>query len=439
MTERKDSHSPKIQLGNQEESLVSAAFLVGIQTDECGQEECAELLNELKALVDTLGIATVGQTIAKQREPNPRFLIGEGKTREICAQAERAGADVIVFDDILSPSQQRNWESVSSLPVIDRQQVILDIFAAHAHTSEAVLQIELARASYSLPRLKRRWTHLNRERGRAGGMGLRGGGEQQLELDSRLVRMRIARLRTQLADVQRHRQTQRSARITKPVPVAAIVGYTNAGKSSLLNAMTKAEVLVADKLFATLDPTVRRFQLPGGLPILLADTVGFVRKLPTLLVEAFHSTLEETVLADFILEVVDASSASLEEYHRTTLEILDQIGARSKDAILVFNKIDLLDELSRRRLRNRYPEAIFCSARTGEGLSDIAEVLERAVDCSSREATLLIPHARLEALARLRESSSILAETYAEDGAHIRARIPRSAWKIAEPYLTGEE
>ena len=432
-------HKNEVQLGDENATKVRRAFLVGIQNDDCGPEECEELLEELRALVDTLGLETVGRLVAKQREPNPRYLIGEGKAREICDAARDAGADVVIFDDCLSPSQQRNWESLSSLSVIDRQEVILDLFAEHAQTNEAVLQIQLARANYSLPRLKRRWTHLNRERGRAGGMGLRGGGEQQLELDSRMVRMRIARLRTELAEVQKHRQIQRRERLTKPVPVAAIVGYTNAGKSSLLNAMTKANVLVANKLFATLDPTVRRYRLPGGLPILLADTVGFIRKLPTLLVEAFHSTLEETVLADFILEVVDASSSSLEEYHRTTLEVLQQIGARSREAILVFNKVDLLDSLARQRLRHRYPEAIFCSARTGEGLSELAELLEKAVDASSIDARLLVPHDQHDVVGRLRECCSFLQESYDERGAFLHVRVPRSAWKLAEPFVTTEE
>lgn len=426
----------EIQINNEDEDKVTTAFLIGIQNQDCGPEECTELLNELAELVDTLGLDIAGAEIAKQREPNPKFLIGQGKAEELAEKAKNLGADVIIFDDCITPSQQRNWESLTDIAVIDRQEVILDIFAEHAKTSEAVLQVELARANYSLPRLKRKWTHLNRQRGRAGGMGLRGEGEQQIEVDSRITRMRIAKLKSQLKEVQRHRATQRLQRIRKPVPIAAIVGYTNAGKSSILNAMTNANVLVANKLFATLDPTVRKFTLPGGQNLLLADTVGFIRKLPHLLVEAFKSTLEETVLADHIIEVLDASSPGLEKRHETTMHVLDEIGANSKDAILVLNKIDMVtDDLTRTRIIRRFPDAILTSARTGEGLDTLAEVLEQACIESCTEATLIIPHSRHDALARIRETAAILSEDYDEEGAHLFVRIPPAAWPLAKPFL----
>ncbi|NLF92653.1 MAG: GTPase HflX, partial [Oligosphaeraceae bacterium] len=230
------------------------AFLIGIQHQGDSAEKASELLAELTELVATLGLPVVGSQVAKIRIPNPALVIGSGRAEELAQEAAALAAEVIIIDDFLTPAQQRNWEKVTALPVIDRQEVILDIFASRAHTSEAVLQVELAKAVYSLPRLKRQWTHLNRQRGMAGGLGGRAEGEQQLELDSRIVRSRIAKLKEQLAEVRQQRDVQRSKRLRKPVPVAAIVGYTNAGKSSLLNALTQSSVLTENKLFATLDP-----------------------------------------------------------------------------------------------------------------------------------------------------------------------------------------
>ncbi len=415
------------------------AFLVGIQTPELPEEKCRELLDELSELTDTLGLEVVGSVIAKQREPNIRFLLGEGRARQIAEAAVAFEADVIIFDDFLTPSQQRNWENMADIAVIDRQEVILDIFARHARSSEAVLQVELARATYSLPRLKRRWTHLNRQRGMAGGMGMRGEGEQQIELDSRIVRMKIAKLKARLEEVRRQRQVQRAQRLRKPVPVAAIVGYTNAGKSSLLNALTDAGVLVEDKLFATLDPTVRGIILPKGQKLLLADTVGFIRRLPHLLVEAFKSTLEETVLAEHIVEVLDASSPDLDEHHDTTVKVLEEIGANSRGTIIVMNKVDLLhDELSRQRLRHRFPDAIMCSAKTGEGLDELKNVLEQCCMRNTREEEILVPHSNLSALSHIREIAAVLSEKYEEGGARLKIRIPKAAWPLVKEYAVNQ-
>ena len=424
----------EIQNNGETAAKITTAYLVGIQTQECGEEECAELLGELETLCGTLGLQVVGKEIAKQREPNPRYLIGSGKAKEITSAAHSRGADAIIFDDSISPSQQRNWESLGDIAVIDRQEVILDIFAEHAKTNEAVLQVELARMNYSLPRLKRRWTHLNRQRGMAGGMGMRGEGEQQIELDSRIIRMKIAKLRANLSEVQKHREVQRQQRLRKPVPTAAIVGYTNAGKSSLLNAMTGADVLVANKLFATLDPTVRKFEMPGGQTLLLSDTVGFIRKLPHQLIEAFKSTLEESLYADIILEVLDVSTPGIEERHNTTMNVLKEIGADTRNSLLVLNKIDLVDDVTRRRLLHEYPDAIACSTLTREGLQELAALLERTCASSWISANLLIPHSQHSALARIREAGSILSENYDETGAHLSVRIPKAAWPLAKPF-----
>lgn len=413
---------------NEDSEKVQFAFLVGVQTAESGPERTEELLAELSELVRTLGLSITGQLTAKLRDINPRLLVGEGKAQEICDAALQSGADVIIFDDFLTPSQQRNWESLATMAVIDRQEVILDIFAAHAHTNEARLQVELAQANYSLPRLKRRWTHLHRQRGMAGGMGMRGEGEQQLEVDSRMVRTQIAKLKVQLSAVRQHRQVQRSQRLRKPVPVAAIVGYTNAGKSSLLNTLTQATVLTEDKLFATLDPTVRRLELPDGQALLMADTVGFIRKLPHMLVEAFHSTLEETAMADYLIEVLDATAASLEEHHDTTAQVLKEIGAGCKPMLLVLNKVDALpDLLSRQRLQRRFPDALLISATTGEGIDALRVAMAELCRASMTEMALLIPHSRYDQLTLVRKTCAILSESYEDAGVRLTVRVPQAA------------
>lgn len=404
------------------------AFLIGTHGLETTPELAAEMLDELAELTDTLGLELVGRQLVRIREPMPKLLLGEGKAKELARLAEEAGADVIIFDDFLTPSQQRNWETLSGLAVIDRQEVILNIFAVHARTNEARLQIQLAQANYSLPRLKRKWAHFSRQGGFGGGgaHGAKGEGEQQLELDSRLVRMQIAKLRAQLEDVTRRRSVQRARRLRKPVPVAAIVGYTNAGKSSLLNALTGAQVLAEDKLFATLDPTVRRLTLPGGQDILLADTVGFIRKLPTTLIEAFKSTLEETALADYVIEVADATAPALDEHHKTTSDTLTQIGAGRKPTLLVLNKADLIqDPIARRRLLLRYPDALLVSARQRDGLDTLVRHLNELVSADAEEATLLIPHSRQDLLRAIREGCSILDEDYGDAGVRLHVKAPR--------------
>ena len=413
---------------NEDSTKLQFAFLIGVQTAESGPERTEELLAELGELVSTLGLEITGQMTVKLRDINPRLLVGEGKAQEICAAARQAGADVIIFDDFLSPSQQRNWENLADMAVIDRQEVILDIFASRAQTNEARLQVELAQANYSLPRLERRWTHLHRQRGMAGGMGMRGEGEQQLEVDSRIVRTQIAKLKVRLREVRQRRQVQRNQRLRKPVPVAAIVGYTNAGKSSLLNTLTQASVLTEDKLFATLDPTVRRLELPDGQALLMADTVGFIRKLPHTLVEAFHSTLEETAMADYLVEVLDATAASLEEHHDTTAQVLEEIGAGDKPSLLVLNKVDALpDLLSRQRLQRRFPDALLISAKTGEGMDALRSAMAELCRASMTEMALLIPHSRYDQLALVRKTCAILSESYEDAGVRLTVRVPEAA------------
>ncbi len=422
-----------------QQNLPPAAFLIGIQGQGDSSARAAELLAELSELVATLGLPVVGSQIAKIRLPNPALIVGSGRAEELAQEAAALSAEVIILDDFLTPAQQRNWEKITSLPVIDRQEIILDIFAARAHTSEAVLQVELAKAVYALPRLKRLWTHLHRQRGMAGGLGGRAEGEQQLELDSRLVRKRIARLKEQLSEVRQQRDVQRSRRLRKPVPVAAIVGYTNAGKSSLLNALTQASVYTEDKLFATLDPTVRRLILPGGLKLLLGDTVGFIRKLPHLLVEAFKSTLEETKLADFIIEVLDASSESLDEHHQATLQVLQDIGITRPPLIMVLNKCDLLTTtLQRQRLQRAYPEALLVSAQTGEGLPELLQELSLQVSAGMQPLNLLIPHNRYDLMNVIRKNCALGSEQYTAEGVILELRAPPSCYALLSAFAIPE-
>lgn len=391
------------------------AVLVAIKTPNKTTEETAELLAELAELSTTLGVEIVDQMTVSYRKPHSQFLVGSGSAQQVVDNCTAHNANLIIFDDELSPSQQRNWEKLARIRVIDRQEVILDIFAARARTREAVLQIELARTEYMLPRLKRAWTHLSRQQG---GVGVRGGeGEKQLEVDARLVRRRISRLRRELEVVRKQRAEQRKKRRQVPVPTAAIVGYTNAGKSSLLNRLTNANTLVEDKLFATLDPTTRRIALPNNQTLLLTDTVGFIRNLPHGLVESFKATLEEAVLADFLIHVVDASSPYIDDHLRTTSEVLSEIGAADKFTIVVLNKTDLVtDPFVRSRLQRVYCGAFFVSVRSGDGIDKLVDELASMVERDMSNMTLRIPQSHYDVVASIHRTSNVLSETYEDDG-----------------------
>lgn len=415
------------------------AYLLGIQHQGESQGKTAELLEELADLVDTLQLKQCGSDIAKVRSVNPAYIIGSGKAEEVIKAAKDCDAKVIVVDDFLSPSQQRNWERLSDLAVIDRQEVILNIFSARAATREATLQIALAQANYDLPRLHRKWSHLSRQRGMTGGFGGRAGGEQQLELDSRQIRNNIAKLKRQLKEVEKHRDVQRSKRMQVPFPSAAICGYTNAGKSTLLNTLTNAELFTEDKLFATLDPSVRKLTLPGGLELLLTDTVGFIRKLPHLLIEAFKSTLEETKLADFLIEVLDASCSDVLEHHKTTQKVLEEIGVGIKPSITVLNKVDLIpDNLTKRRLLNIFPDAILISAKNAEGLEQLLQQLELLCTAEMQEMTVLIPYANYEIMQTVRRQCSVDEENHLAEGVLMKLQAPLSCQKIMKQYETTE-
>jgi GTP-binding protein HflX len=407
------------------------AFLVGVQTPEMAAGEGEELLAELAELVENLGIAVCRKTLAVLRRPNPATLLGSGKVEELAALAKEDGAGVIAVDAALSPAQQRNWERLSGLAVIDRQEVILEVFADRARTREARLQVGLARLEYSLPRLTRAWTHLSRQRGR-GSLG--GEGETQLEQDRRTVRARIAHLREELAAVVRQREVQRRRRMRVPVATAAIVGYTNAGKSSLLNALTGSSVAAEDKLFATLDPTTRQMELPGSRKLLVTDTVGFIRRLPHDLVEAFKATLEEVVVSDFLIHVLDVTNPDFEKHRATTLAVLAELGIQDKPGLTVFNKADAATPGQLRAARLVDPSALFVSARTGAGLDALAEHCREFVSRGHGAADLLVPHGRYDVIARLHELGHIHSQDHTDEGILVRARFPEAQAGFFAPF-----
>ena len=370
----------------------------------------------------------------KLRKPQPAFLLGSGKVQEILEHAKELEADVIIFDDELTPAQQRNWEAESKLAVIDRQEIIIDIFSERAHTKEAFLQVQLARMEYSLPRLRRAWTHLSRQRG--GGTGMRGQGETQLEADSRMVRERIAIVKKELREVIQHRHVQRAKRLRKPVPTVAIVGYTNAGKSSLLNKLTNSEVLAEDKLFATLDPTTRRLELHNSQHALITDTVGFVRRLPHRLVEAFKATLEEAVVADLLIHVVDVNNPDAEKHYETTMEVLKEIGADENPMLTVFNKIDLLENpQDRERFHLTHRDALYVSAATGEGLEDLKDVIAHQLNAAYRSTELMVPHDRYDVISKLHTSGGIRQQETLDDGVFIEGIFPPALEGVIKPFV----
>lgn len=414
--------------------MVERALLVGAYTasDEKGDSE--DLLDELGELVRTLGIPVIEKLLIYNREPQARLLVGSGKAEEVCERARELACDVIIFDNQLSPAQQRNWEELAKITVIDRQEIILDIFGSRAQTREAKIQVDLARMSYSLPRLTRAWSHLGKQ---GGGIGSKGEGESQLEQDKRKIRGQMDRLKRDLVEVRRNRANQRKDRKRAPVPNVAIVGYTNAGKSSLLRRLTGANVLVEDALFATLDTTTRKIDLPNKQPLLMTDTVGFIRKLPHQLVESFNATLEEAVMADFLVHLLDASHPRVLEFYDTTMKVLSDLGADTKKTITVFNKIDRVeDPMTKAMLRNAHPEALFISVHSGEGLDTLVSHLGDLVGDGNKEIELRLPHDRTDLIARLHREGVVHSTDYEEDAIRIRATIPERLRETLTSFLS---
>ncbi len=396
-------------------ALNLTAILIGVCERDDEINEIHEHLAELAELALNLTIRTVERMVVKRRGSCPQYYVGSGKANEIAEMIKLKDVSCLIFDNDLTPSQQRNWEKLTNKEVLTRQEVILDIFAKRALTREAAVQVKLARMRYLLPRLTGAWSHLSRQRG--GNTGARGEGEKQIEVDRRIVKQQIATLSEELKVLRQQRETQRKGRARNTMPQVAIVGYTNAGKSSLLNKLASAAVLVEDKLFATLDPTTRKLMLPNKIPILLTDTVGFVRKLPHSLVEAFKSTLEEAVIADLLLILLDISNPAVEEHWETTMSVLKELGADEKNMIVVFNKMDLIDDtLLLARIRGMFPGACYVSTLTGAGITELLERLGMAFAHDHVLKRILLPPARHDLAAFIHKHGQIYESEYDEIG-----------------------
>jgi len=395
-----------------------------------------EQLDELRELLLTAGVAAVGEMVQRRDQPHPNSYLGPGKLDELKAEIARADANLVACDDELSPRQERNLEQALGVPVVDRTAIILDIFAAHAHSAEGKLQVELAQLQYNLARMRGLWSHLERL---GGGVGTRGPGETQIETDRRLARDRIAALQRRLVQVRSSRSVMRAERERADLPQVALAGYTNAGKSTLLNALTGAEVGVGDRLFQTLDPTTRVLRA-GGRDYLLTDTVGFIRKLPHQLVEAFGATLEETRVADLILHVVDASvpEEELVAMTRAVDDVLTEIGAEEAPRVLVLSKADMVGPERRLELINRHPEAALVSAATGEGLPELSERIEEEFARTLRPIELLIPYGDGGRLAELHDLAGDLVREDTGEGVRVSVRLPAAVAARYAPFALTE-
>ncbi|HUQ38701.1 MAG TPA: GTPase HflX [Acidimicrobiales bacterium] len=413
-------------------SLIDRTFrekilLVGVVFPGTSPDEVEAHLDELALLVDTAGADVMGRVVQRRDAPDPATFIGKGKAQELHELSLTVDSDTVVFDDDLTPAQQRNLEKILGRTAIDRTDVILDIFAQNAHTPEGRAQVELALLKHRLPRLRGRGKQLSQQGGgaTAGGarapIGSRGPGETQLEVDRRRLLKRITKLEADLKVLTKNRRNQRKSRQRSRLPTVSLVGYTNAGKSTLLNALTDAGVLVEDRLFATLDPRTRRLQLPGGEMVLASDTVGFIRKLPHGLVEAFRSTLEVVVESDLLVHVVDAASPDPDEQIRAVRTVLDEIDADRVPELLVFNKADATPEA--KRLAELHPGSVVISARTGDGVTEFIDVLAERLRALSTVVELLVPYDRGDVVAAVHREGEVLTEEHEDVGTRIRARL----------------
>jgi GTP-binding protein HflX len=398
--------------------------LAGVAVPPVTLEEVEGNLDELALLVDTAGADAVARVVQRMDHPDPALFLGRGKAEELHRVCLEVDADTVVFDEELTPAQQRNLEKLLGRTAIDRTAVILDIFAQHAHTQQGKVQVELAQLRYRLPRLRGRQLALSQQRGGVGAgggaIGNRGPGETQLEVDRRRLLRRITRLEHELGGLRRTRATELRARRRSRLPAVTLVGYTNAGKSTLLNRLTTAGVLVEDRLFSTLDPTTRRLALPGGEVVLLSDTVGFVRKLPHQLVEAFRSTLDEVAAADLLVHVVDGSSPSADAQIAAVDDVLEEIGAGDVPVLVAYNKADLgVPE-------HQVPGSVVISAQTGAGIDELLIGLQDRLRSLNRVVELLVPYARGDVLAALHRAGEVLVETHDGDATRVRARLDQA-------------
>jgi GTP-binding protein HflX len=412
---------------------VEKAGLVGCYFKTREREQANESLVELEALAEAAGARVLERVLQERSHPDPAFFVGRGKAEELHRRAAGSSLDLLIFDNELSPGQQRNLEEKVGCKIIDRTQLILDIFARRAHTREGKLQVELAQLNYLLPRLTGKGTMLSRL---GAGIGTRGPGETKLESDRRVIRSRIASLRHDLEKVRNQRQLQRSKRQGIPIPVIALVGYTNAGKSTLFNALTGAETVTSNQLFATLDPLLRRVKLPNQLEIVLSDTVGFVRKLPHHIVAAFRATLEEVTQADLLLHVVDINNPYWGEQAAAVEEVLTEMGVEKTPRITVLNKIDLLPQDGRTQAATLPGKrAVSVSARRGAGISELLDRIMQELDAFSVQTELKIPYRQAGLLSRLHDQARITSETYEDDGIRVQVELPRSLALSLRRYL----
>jgi GTP-binding protein HflX len=431
------------------------AFLVGAELHQ--QKSFLALqdsLEELALLADTSGLDVAGEITQKLDRPHVKTYIGPGKVDELKLLVEETLSQVIIFDDELSPRHQRELQEIlgRNVRVLDRTALILDIFAQHAHTKEGMLQVELAQYEYYLPRLTGQWTHLERQAGGgggrsgSGGVGLRGPGETQLEVDKRAIRRRISHLKRELEKVSAHRQRYRAQRKRSRVPTVALVGYTNAGKSTLLNRLTKSDVFVANQLFATLDPTTRRVELPGGYQALLTDTVGFIQKLPTTLIESFHATLEEIVEADLLLHVVDISHPNALSQFNAVQDTLDELGAHHIPVVTALNKVDKLrDPEAAREVAGRYSKAVPISSLDGSGIKDLLRVIQQELYETYEPIRVRLPYQQGALISLFHEAGQVELVEHGRGGVLMQGRIPGrliaqfTGWQVPENHKEPEE
>ncbi len=431
MTEERIDPSAPFEL-----KLFHSAFLVGVYHATEDKPECEEHLSELERLCETFGMAVVAQIPCPIKRLDAATYIGSGKIEELLHKADELKAEVIIFDDEISPHQQRNLEKVFKRPVIDRTELIIEVFAQRARSREARLQIELAKIKYQFPRLRRMWTHLSRQSASGGGAHLKGEGEKQIEIDRRILRRKLDRLQKEIEDVAEQRITQRVLRQRTGIPTFAIVGYTNAGKSTLLNALTQANVLAEDKLFATLDTTTRKFQLPNRQEILLIDTVGFIRKIPHTLVAAFKSTLEEAIHTDILLHLIDASHPQAESQAEETVQVLNELGAVGRPTITVLNKMDQCENpIILQKLRVKYPKTVAISALHGTGFDQLLELMTQEISLLRKCIKARIPQSHYVLVSELMREGRVISCEYEENDILIEAEIPARLEYKVHPFL----
>ena len=412
----------------QEENTPVKAFLVGIQDNKIKPSSC---LTELKGLVKTLKMEVGGEIVITRVDPNPQYFLGTGKVQEILEQVEETESECIIFDFEISPTHQRNWEKISNIPCFDRQEVILRIFESRAQTREATLQVELASLEYSLPRLAHSYGDMARQRG--GAFGSKGSGETKLELDRRKIQEKIYSIKKELEKVRKNRQTQRKQREKIPLPVCALVGYTNAGKSSLLNVLTCSDVYEKDELFATLDTSTRRLSKDGKFSILMTDTVGFIKNLPHNLIDAFRSTLEEAVISDVLVIVLDSSSDDVLENYQTTVNVLEEIGAEKNKRLIVLNKWDLADSFQKMKLQEHFNNAICTSTKTKDGLEDLINRIFEI--CMENQVQCFVPYENGKIISLIKRECFIISETNQETGILYNIKTNKEVESVLKEFL----